>query len=170
MTATPTQTHPGGPPESQRRAMIRLGCRRHSRWCSGSSVSAAADAYLDGSHPSGGSTLNAVVPGDQREHQLVGLRRHRPRPPQRCRVELDAAVGQLRPDADRVLELRVGRDGDTTGTVEQTGSEADCSSGSPVYYGWYEMYPKFPVTNSSPVSPGDTMRASVNYLGGAGSS
>ena len=59
----------------------------------------------------------------------------------------------------------VGLDGDTTGTVEQTGSEADCSSGSPVYYGWYEMYPKFPVNYSNPVSPGDAMRASVSYLG-----
>jgi hypothetical protein len=61
----------------------------------------------------------------------------------------------------------VGLDGDTTGTVEQTGSEADCSSGSPVYYGWYEMYPKFPVNYSNPVSPGDAMRASVSY-GGSG--
>lgn len=59
----------------------------------------------------------------------------------------------------------VGLDGDTTGTVEQTGSEADCSSGSPVYYGWYEMYPKFPVNYANPVSPGDAMRASVSYLG-----
>jgi len=61
----------------------------------------------------------------------------------------------------------VGLDGDTTGTVEQTGSDADCSSGSPVYYGWYEMYPKFPVNYSNPVSPGDAMRASVTYLGSA---
>jgi hypothetical protein len=59
----------------------------------------------------------------------------------------------------------VGLDGDTTGTVEQTGTDADCSSGSAVYYGWYEMYPKFPVNYSNPVSPGDAMRASVSYLG-----
>jgi hypothetical protein len=59
----------------------------------------------------------------------------------------------------------VGLDGDTTNTVEQTGTEADCSSGSPVYYGWYEMYPKFPVNYSNPVSPGDSMSASVTYLG-----
>jgi hypothetical protein len=44
----------------------------------------------------------------------------------------------------------VGFDGDTTATVEQTGSEADCSSGSPVYYGWYEMYPKFRVNLDQP--------------------
>lgn len=59
----------------------------------------------------------------------------------------------------------VGLDGDTTNTVEQTGTEADCSSGSPVYYAWYEMYPKFPVQYSNPVSPGDSFSASVTYLG-----
>jgi hypothetical protein len=59
----------------------------------------------------------------------------------------------------------VGLDGDTTNTVEQTGIDADCSSGSPVYYGWYEMYPKFPVNYSNPLSPGDSMSASVTYLG-----
>lgn len=55
----------------------------------------------------------------------------------------------------------VGLDGDTTGTVEQTGTDADCSSGTAVYYGWYEMYPKFPVNYSNPVAPGDSMHASV---------
>jgi hypothetical protein len=59
----------------------------------------------------------------------------------------------------------VGLDGDTTNTVEQTGTEADCSSGSPSYYGWYEMYPKFPVNYSDPVAPGDSMRASVTTDG-----
>jgi hypothetical protein len=59
----------------------------------------------------------------------------------------------------------VGLDGDTTGTVEQTGTEADCSSGKAVYYGWYEMYPKYPVNYSNPVSPGDSMSASVTFVG-----
>jgi Peptidase A4 family len=59
----------------------------------------------------------------------------------------------------------VGLDGDTTNTVEQTGTEADCSSGSPVYYAWYEMYPKFPVNYSNRVLPKDSMSASVTYLG-----
>src|SRR5437763_10601160 len=35
----------------------------------------------------------------------------------------------------------VGLVGDTTNTVEQTGTEADCSSGSPAYYAGYETYP-----------------------------
>jgi hypothetical protein len=60
----------------------------------------------------------------------------------------------------------VGLDGDSTNTVEQTGSEADCSSGKPVYYAWYEMYPKFPVNFRNSVLPGDGFSASVAYIGG----
>jgi hypothetical protein len=59
----------------------------------------------------------------------------------------------------------VGLDGDTTNTVEQTGTEADCSYGQPVYSAWYEMYPRFPVNFSNPVYPGDTFKASVTYVG-----
>jgi hypothetical protein len=61
----------------------------------------------------------------------------------------------------------VGIDGDTTSTVEQTGTDADCSSGTPTYYAWYEMYPKFPVNLSNPVSPGDSFTAEVKYNGGS---
>ena len=49
----------------------------------------------------------------------------------------------------------VGLDGDTSNTVEQTGTDADCSGTTPQYYAWYEMYPKFPVNFSNPVKPGD---------------
>ena len=59
----------------------------------------------------------------------------------------------------------VGIDGDTTSTVEQTGSDADCSSGTPTYYAWYEMYPKFPVNFSNPVKPGDAISAEVSTNG-----
>jgi hypothetical protein len=59
----------------------------------------------------------------------------------------------------------VGLDGDTSGTVEQTGTEADCSSGSATYSSWYEMYPKFPTNYSNPVSPGDQFTASVTTNG-----
>ena len=58
-----------------------------------------------------------------------------------------------------------GLDGDTTNTVEQTGTEADCSSGKAVYYAWYEMYPKFPTNYSNPVVPGDSFKASVTTDG-----
>jgi hypothetical protein len=60
-----------------------------------------------------------------------------------------------------------GLDGDfTSNTVEQTGTEADCSSGTPRYYGWYEMYPKGSFYFGKTVSPGDRMSASVTYGGG----
>ena len=56
----------------------------------------------------------------------------------------------------------VGLDGYNSSTVEQTGTDADCSSANIAqYYAWYEMYPKFPVDLSNPVSPGDSMSASV---------
>lgn len=59
----------------------------------------------------------------------------------------------------------VGLDGDTSNTVEQTGTEADCSSGRAVYSAWYEMYPKFPVNFSNPVSAGDRFTGSVTTDG-----
>jgi hypothetical protein len=60
----------------------------------------------------------------------------------------------------------VGLDGDTSNSVEQTGSSADCSSASvPSYYAWYEMYPKFPVNLSGTVRPGDAFTASVTTDG-----
>jgi hypothetical protein len=59
----------------------------------------------------------------------------------------------------------VGLDGDTTNTVEQTGTEADCSNGTAVYYAWYEMYPKYPVNYTNPVSAGDSLSATVTYVG-----
>ena len=59
----------------------------------------------------------------------------------------------------------VGLDGANDGTVEQTGTDSDCSGGSPDYYGWYEMYPADPVYFTNPVSPGDSMSASVTVSG-----
>ncbi|HSX23961.1 MAG TPA: G1 family glutamic endopeptidase [Candidatus Saccharimonadales bacterium] len=59
----------------------------------------------------------------------------------------------------------VGLDGYSSSTVEQLGTEADCSSGTARYSAWYEMYPKrsFPVTMV--INPGDAMSASVTYRG-----
>ncbi|MFJ9841319.1 G1 family glutamic endopeptidase [Kitasatospora sp. NPDC101155] len=59
----------------------------------------------------------------------------------------------------------VGLDGDGSNTVEQTGTEADCSNGSPVYSSWYEMYPAYPVNFSNTVRPGDHFTASVTTNG-----
>ena len=59
----------------------------------------------------------------------------------------------------------VGLDGDTSNTVEQTGTDADCSGSTPQYYAWYEMYPKFPVNLRGKVVPGDKLTASVTTNG-----
>jgi hypothetical protein len=59
----------------------------------------------------------------------------------------------------------VGLDGDTSNTVEQTGTDADCSGSTPQYYAWYEMYPKYPVNLRGTVRPGDHLSASVTTNG-----
>ncbi|HML01054.1 MAG TPA: G1 family glutamic endopeptidase [Acidimicrobiales bacterium] len=68
----------------------------------------------------------------------------------------------------------IGIDGYSSSTVEQDGSEADCSDGSPSYYAWYEMYGDNSVNSgyqvelspsTYPVSPGDTISASVSVSG-----
>src|SRR4051794_29221141 len=62
----------------------------------------------------------------------------------------------------------VGIDGDTSGTVEQIGTDSDCQGGKPVYYAWYEMYPKslvqIPLIT---VHPADIFTADVQ-AGGSG--
>lgn len=59
----------------------------------------------------------------------------------------------------------VGLDGYSSNSVEQTGTEADCSGGSASYSSWYEMYPKAPVNYSNTVRPGDTITESVTFSG-----
>jgi Peptidase A4 family len=59
----------------------------------------------------------------------------------------------------------VGLDGFDSSSVEQTGTDSDCSGGTPDYYGWYEMYPAAPVYFNDPVQPGDSMSASVSVSG-----
>ena len=59
----------------------------------------------------------------------------------------------------------VGLDGYSSSSVEQTGTDVDCSGRSPVYYGWYEMYPAFPVNFPNTVRPGDHMSGSVTFSG-----
>jgi hypothetical protein len=60
----------------------------------------------------------------------------------------------------------VGLDGYNSGSVEQIGTDADCSHG-PVYYAWYEMYPNPPVNLSIPVTPGVTFTGEVKYGSGS---
>jgi hypothetical protein len=59
----------------------------------------------------------------------------------------------------------VGLDGYNSSSVEQTGSEVDCSGSRAQYYAWYEMYPNPSVSYSNAVSPGDHFNASVTYTG-----
>jgi hypothetical protein len=59
----------------------------------------------------------------------------------------------------------VGLDGYGSSSVEQTGTDSDCSSShTPTYYAWYEMYPAGSIslpTAQYPVQPGDTMSGLV---------
>jgi hypothetical protein len=59
----------------------------------------------------------------------------------------------------------VGLDGDTTSTVEQLGTEADCVGGVARYSSWYEMYPHRSFAAPVAVVPGHTYHASVVSLG-----
>jgi hypothetical protein len=59
----------------------------------------------------------------------------------------------------------VGIDGNTDRTVEQIGTEQDWYEGEPVYYAWYEMYPKAGYfIQSFPVQPGDVISAEVQLI------
>jgi len=67
-----------------------------------------------------------------------------------------------------LMAIWVGIDGYGSSTVEQTGVATDCSSGAPVYQGWYEMYPASPVyysLTSYPVRAGDQITATVSRSG-----
>lgn len=61
----------------------------------------------------------------------------------------------------------VGIDGDGSSTVEQTGTEADCSGSRASYYAWVEFFPAFPVTIPVTVKPGDRISASVTWNSGS---
>jgi hypothetical protein len=68
---------------------------------------------------------------------------------------------------DKYASFWVGLDGYNSDSVEQTGSDSDCAGSSPDYYGWYEMYPAYPVNFSNPVAAGDSLTASVTFSGTA---
>jgi Peptidase A4 family len=62
----------------------------------------------------------------------------------------------------------VGLDGYASKTVEQIGTEADCTGPSPQtpkYYAWYEVYPGAGVNFTNPVSPGDKFTGTVTSQG-----
>jgi Peptidase A4 family len=63
----------------------------------------------------------------------------------------------------------VGIDGYSSSSVEQLGTDSDCTGrNKPSYYAWYEMYPANSVelsTSQYPVKPGDTLTADVSVSG-----
>jgi hypothetical protein len=60
----------------------------------------------------------------------------------------------------------VGLDGYNSNSVEQTGTDADCTGANrPSYYAWYEMYPAAPVNLNLKITPGDTISARVTASG-----
>jgi Peptidase A4 family len=63
--------------------------------------------------------------------------------------------------ADSFAAFWVGMDGYNDSTVEQLGTEADCSGGTVHHYAWYELYPAAPVDIARTVSPGDSMTATI---------
>jgi hypothetical protein len=62
----------------------------------------------------------------------------------------------------------IGIDGFASGTVEQIGTASQCYEGALQYFAWYEFYPAGSVMITTvPVSPGDTIAASVSFSGGS---
>jgi peptidase A4-like protein len=58
----------------------------------------------------------------------------------------------------------VGIDGYSSNTVEQIGTDSDCSNGIASYYAWYEFYPHASYNiNNFPVTPGDVISAKVTF-------
>ena len=66
---------------------------------------------------------------------------------------------------DQDVAFWVGLDGVSSDSVEQIGTETDCTAGTASTFGWYEMYPADPVDFSNPVKPGDVLTASVTFSG-----
>lgn len=59
----------------------------------------------------------------------------------------------------------VGLDGFNSNTVEQTGTAGFCQGGSPVYFAWYEVFPKEPIIEiNKPVMAGDAFSASATEV------
>ncbi len=69
----------------------------------------------------------------------------------------------------RYAAFWAGIDGYSSASVEQLGTDSDCTGyGRPSYYAWYEMYPADSVelsTTRYPVKPGDTLSAQVSVTG-----
>lgn len=69
------------------------------------------------------------------------------------------------PKAKQYAAFWVGLDGYSSSSVEQTGTDSDCSGHTAHYYGWYELFPAAPVFFKTQVKPGNEMSASVTFSG-----
>jgi hypothetical protein len=68
------------------------------------------------------------------------------------------------PSGARYSSFWIGIDGYSSSTVEQTGTDVDCTGGHASYYAWYEFYPAGSVSiGSVAVSDGDHISASVSF-------
>jgi len=67
---------------------------------------------------------------------------------------------------DQYAAFWVGIDGYTSATVEQTGTEADCTGKTAGYYAWYEMYPGPSENYANTVRAGDHFTATVTWVSG----
>lgn len=68
---------------------------------------------------------------------------------------------------DTASSIWIGIDGGTDKTVEQAGTEQDCTGGNPSYFAWYELYPKAARESLTvSVHPGDLISVKIKYVSG----
>lgn len=67
--------------------------------------------------------------------------------------------------ASAAFWVGLGGDSDNSTGLEQTGTGADCSNGTPRYYAWYEILPAGAIEVPLKVKPGDQITTSVNING-----
>jgi hypothetical protein len=72
-----------------------------------------------------------------------------------------AKCGSSSPNGYAIAAFWVGLDGWESNTVEQIGTESDCSGTHPLYRAWYELYPQRPFIAGGKVEAGDTLHAEV---------
>jgi hypothetical protein len=71
------------------------------------------------------------------------------------------------PENDAWALFWVGLDGSSDMSVQQGGSEAQCTGGVPHYYAWWEMYPSDLIQQAFSVAVGDHISSSVVYSSAA---
>ena len=72
----------------------------------------------------------------------------------------------VRCTANGIVAFWVGLDGWGSSSVEQNGTAADCSTGTPSYFAWWETYPQNAMQDyADPVAPGDALTSTVTSLG-----